>query len=162
MKKIISVKLFLISAFLLIANVSAQPEGGEGRPVPWEALIVNPDRLDNERVQLDGYLKVKVLDVNRYEFLLYMDKDSMDRRRNFRFVEIDSREFMKALAQSGIEGLDNTQALDRQFLIIKAKFMMSKIDSKENLDSGRYRIGLLKGPFYCVVDESDKPVIRNH
>jgi hypothetical protein len=144
----------------LIQILQAGDESGLGMPTPWELLVVKPEAINNRRLQIDGYLKVSINNDGSFTFQIFSDRDSLQHNRDFKFLEIESSEFIKALELSKIKGLKAIQDLDRMYIVIEAKFEMVALTSEENLSSGKYRIGNLKGPLYCMIENIDK-VIKN-
>jgi len=153
-------KPILIFVFLC-TMLDARDKAGTGVPTPWESLIVNPDKSNKLRVQIDGYLRVAMNNDGTFRFQIFADRDSLEKNRDFKFVEIESVDFIKALDTAGIKGIINIQELDRKFVTIKALFEKSELLSEENLLYQSYRIGNFKGPFLCLVDGLDKTIINN-
>lgn len=112
-------KLGILITFSLVAAMVAFADGEEkkGIPTPWEVLIVKPEVRDNQRIEIDGYLKITSLGDNSYRFQLFMDQDSMKQNRDFRFLEINEQAFLKALTNSGIAGNANILKLHQNFLL---------------------------------------------
>lgn len=157
MRKIFHAAVALI---VLVGGPSAifAEEAIKARPVPWEVILVNPDKFDGEGIQIDGYLRVIYTDDGSCEFELYTDKDSLEKRRDFRFLEIDKEDFLKALGKNDLRG-QQIRDLDRLYVTMQARFSKSELESETNLKTGRYRAGVLKGPLRCI-PEGKRDVIE--
>lgn len=137
--------------FLVVSTASLADQSKKGLPVAWENIIVNQGKFEKKRIQIDGIIRVLVSGVNSYEFRLYLDRESLENDRDFRFIDLDPERFVKDLGNINVTGLRLIQELNGKYAVLKGEFHAYNLNSEENLATGQYGIGKLTGPYYCSI-----------